>query len=45
MKKRNFVIAFVFILAIAFFVYTFVAYGGKPITEVPTWAIWLLFGK
>ncbi len=25
-------------------VYCWVAYGGKPVTEVPSWALWFMFG-
>ena len=39
----------VFLLAIAaffiFYIYVLVTYGGKPITEVPTWVWWLLNGN
>ena len=45
MKKRNIALALVCVLIIAFWVYALVTYGGKPITEVPTWAVWLIFGK
>lgn len=45
MKKRNIVLTLVCVLIIVFWVYAFVTYGDKPITEVPTWAVWLIFGK
>lgn len=31
------------ISAIIAYVYALIAYGGKPVSEVPTWALWLLF--
>lgn len=31
--------------AFGFFIYALIAYGDKPITEVPFWAIWLLQRK
>lgn len=31
--------------AFGFFIYALIVYGGKPITEVPFWAIWLMQGK
>lgn len=45
MKKKNIAFAFVCVLIVVFWVYVLVTYGGKPITEVPTWAVWLIFGK
>lgn len=33
------------ILVAAFWIYAIITYGGKPITEIPIWAVWLLFGK
>ena len=31
------------ISAIVAYVYALIVYGGKPVSEVPTWALWLLF--
>lgn len=31
--------------AIGFGIYALIAYGDKPITEVPMWAIWLMQKK
>ena len=31
--------------AFGFFIYALIAYGDKPITEVPMWALWLLQRK
>lgn len=45
MKKRNIALALVCVLIIVFWFYAFITYGGKPIAEVPTWAVWLIFGK
>lgn len=45
MKKRNIALALVCVLIVVFWVYVLVTYGGKPITDVPTWAVWLIFGK
>lgn len=45
MKKRNVALTLVCIFIVVFWIYMFATYGGKPITEVPTWVIWLLFGK
>lgn len=48
MKKRNNAFLIMCSLVVVFFVlatlYAFVTYCGKPITEIPTWAIWLIFG-
>lgn len=44
------VIAFVFIgvafalICAGWSVYAFVKYGDKPITEIPAWALWFMFG-
>ena len=24
-------------------IYVWLTYGGKPITEIPSWALWLMF--
>lgn len=26
-------------------VYCWVVYGGKPVSEIPVWALWFMFGK
>lgn len=45
MKKRIIALAFVCVLVVAFWVYLLITYAGKPITEIPAWAIWFLFYK
>lgn len=30
----------VIIAVIALGIYALIAYGGKPITEIPSWAVW-----
>jgi hypothetical protein len=30
---------------IAFEIYLWITYGGKPIEEIPFWAIWLMWGE
>ena len=32
------------IICIGWTIYAFVKYGGKPITEIPSWALWFMFG-
>lgn len=46
MDKLAKVILFIFIIAVlGFGVYVLVAYGGKPITEIPSWAVPFFLGK
>jgi len=26
-------------------IYAWVTYGGKPVSEIPAWALWLMWGK
>ena len=48
--KEKLFIAFwvaVIVLAVAVvvaYIYALIAYGGKPVSEVPTWALWFIFG-
>lgn len=28
-----------------FIIYCWATYGGKPVGEVPTWALWLMWGR
>ena len=42
-ENSNFVLVLMWLLiiaAIALGVYVLVAYGNKPITEIPSWAVW-----
>lgn len=42
------VIVVVVLLAVALFgfiAYVWLVYGGKPITEIPAWALWLIWNK
>ena len=32
------------VVAVVAYIYALIAYGGKPVSEVPTWALWFLFG-
>lgn len=34
-----------FVAVIGFGVYVWATYGGKPITEIPSWAVPFFFGK
>lgn len=46
MDKLVRVIIVIFIVAVlGFFVYVLVKYGGKPITEIPSWAVPFFLGK
>lgn len=46
MNKLGWVIFVLFIVAVlGFGVYVLVTYGGKPITEIPSWAVPFFFGK
>lgn len=46
MSKLAKVLIFLFIVAIlGVGVYVLVKYGGKPITEIPSWAVPFFFGK
>ena len=46
MDKFVKVLIFLFIVAVlGFYVYVLVTYGGKPITEIPSWAVPFFFGK
>ena len=41
-------LAFMIIAAIAtviFVCWTFITYGDKPITEIPSWAFWVMQGR
>lgn len=45
MKIKIAVLIILCIIAIgatALTIYALIAYGGKPITEIPTWAFWLI---
>lgn len=33
------------IVAIGFGVYVLITYGGKPITEIPSWAVWFFLKR
>lgn len=44
-KLATIILALLCVAIIAAWIYAFVEYGGKPITEIPTWALWLIFGK
>ena len=49
-EKISLFIAYAIIIAIiigviAFVIWTFVTYGGKPITEVPSWVFWFMHRK
>ena len=33
------------LVAFGFGIYALIAYGGKPITEIPSWAVWLMQRK
>lgn len=33
------------IICIAIVIYAFVAYGNKPIDEVPAWVIWIMMNR
>lgn len=49
MKKMNKLVMAILVLFIVvvlgFGVYVLVTYGGKPITEIPSWVAWFFFGK
>lgn len=46
MNKLLMVLLWLFIIAIiGLWLYVLITYGGKPITEVPSWAAWFLFAK
>ena len=32
------------LICIGWSIYAFVKYGNKPISEVPSWALWFMFG-
>ena len=50
-ERINFIILWVVVLiaviavvsSVVAYAYALIAYGGKPISEVPTWALWFLF--
>ena len=53
MKKKvkiNWTIVFVVILSIIVIsimsttIYCWITYGNKPVSEVPNWALWFMFG-
>lgn len=33
------------IVLVGFVIYVWIVYGGKPITEIPAWALWLIWNK
>ena len=40
------IIVFVILAAlIGIEIYAWVVYGGKPVTEIPAWVLWLMWGK
>lgn len=51
MKKHSGTFVFtvaILLVCLAFVVlwlYALIAYGGKPITEIPSWVVWMLFSK
>lgn len=46
MNKLVIALCIIFIAAvIGFGVYVWVTYGGKPITEIPSWAVPFFLGK
>ena len=30
---------------VALFIWAFVTYGGKPVSEVPSWVHWIMFSR
>lgn len=46
MNKFLMALFVIFIVAVlGFWVYVLVTYGGKPITEIPSWAVPFFLGK
>ncbi len=46
MNKLIMALFIIFIVAVlGFGIYVFVAFGGKPITEIPSWAVPFFLGK
>jgi cytosine/uracil/thiamine/allantoin permease len=46
LAKVLLVLQFLFIVAIlGLVIYVYVKYGGKPITEIPSWAVPFFLGK
>lgn len=39
------VLGIISIALIILMIYTYIEYGGKPISEVPAWAFWIMKGK
>ena len=38
------VICLFVVIYIGWTIYAFVKYGNQPITEIPSWALWFMFG-
>ena len=46
MNKLVIALCIIFVVAVlGFGVYVWVTYGGKPITEIPSWAVPFFLGK
>ena len=37
------VVGIVALICVGWSIYAFVKYGNKPITEIPSWALWFMF--
>lgn len=44
-EKSTIALVIVCVLIIALWIYAIITYGGKPLKDIPIWAIWVLFGK
>ena len=36
-------LALLSLICVGWTIYAFVKYGGKPIDEIPSWALWFMF--
>lgn len=38
------IVGIIAMICVGWSIYAFVKYGDKPITEIPSWALWFMFG-
>ena len=41
----TFIVIILSLLCVFWTIYAAIKYGNKPITEIPTWAIWFMYRK